>query len=106
MVFSVALAKGNKNIDYLVGVDMYYTYILESKNFSDKTYIGYTSDLRKRLMYHNWGSCKHTSKYRPWMIKVYTAFQTKEQARAFELYLKSGSGKAFAKRHFNKLTSI
>ena len=40
-----------------------------------------------------------TAPYRPWKLKGYIAFDTKEQALAFERYLKSGSGHAFRKRH-------
>ena len=36
----------------------------------------------------------------PWKVKLYVAFETLELAREFERYLKSGSGCAFAKRHF------
>ena len=41
-----------------------------------------------------------TAKHRPWKLKLYVAFETLELARSFERYLKSGSGHAFAKRHF------
>ena len=67
---------------------------------SDQRYIGSTSDLRKRLAVHNAGGVPHTAKFRPWKIETYIAFETEERARAFEIYLKSGSGHAFAKRHF------
>jgi len=36
----------------------------------------------------------------PWKVEAYFAFETREKAAAFEDYLKSGSGHAFAKRHF------
>jgi len=39
-----------------------------------------------------------TSKYRPWQLKTYVAFSNEERAVAFEKYLKSGSGRAFAKK--------
>jgi hypothetical protein len=51
-------------------------------------------------MAHNNGKCKHSSKFKPWKLKVYIAFETLEKAREFEKYLKTGSGHSFAKRHF------
>ena len=79
---------------------MFYTYILRSIDHPDQRYIGSTADLRKRIAAHNAGRVPHTAKYRPWKIETYIAFETEERARAFEIYLKSGSGHAFAKRHF------
>ena len=77
---------------------MYYVYILRSKNTPKQTYIGYTSDLRKRLKKHNQGLSKHTSKICPWVLIFYAAFPKKQRALEFEEYLKSHSGKAFAKK--------
>ncbi|UZE49440.1 GIY-YIG nuclease family protein [Rhodopseudomonas sp. P2A-2r] len=76
---------------------MKYVYILESLD-SEHFYIGIADDLRARLMKHNAGEVPHTSKYRPWRIKTYVAFSDERQAFAFEQYLKSGSGRAFAKK--------
>jgi len=78
---------------------MYYTYILRSEKFPNQTYIGSTSDLRKRLTEHNQGKSTHTSKFKPWNLIVYVAFQEKITAEKFERYLKSGSGRSFATRH-------
>ena len=41
----------------------------------------------------------HAAKYRPWAIKTYIALSDEARAFALEKYLKSGSGRAFAKRH-------
>jgi predicted GIY-YIG superfamily endonuclease len=79
---------------------MYYTYILQSLAYPTQFYVGFTSDLHERLFQHNDGKCSHTSKYLPWKVITYTAFETKEKAISFEKYLKSGSGRAFRKRHF------
>ena len=38
--------------------------------------------------------------HRPWSLVVSIEFQTEREAVRFEKYLKSGSGRAFAKRHF------
>jgi len=77
---------------------MRYVYILESA--ADRHfYVGMTDDLRARLARHNAGAVPHTAKFRPWKIKTYLAFSDPTKASAFEKYLKSGSGHAFAKRH-------
>jgi predicted GIY-YIG superfamily endonuclease len=52
--------------------------------------------LDARLRVHNSGSVTHTSKFRPWKIRTYVAFDDEKRAFAFERYLKSGSGRAFA----------
>lgn len=59
-----------------------------------------TDDFDARLKKHNEGGSIHTSKYRPWKIEVIIGLPTKEKAAALENYLKSGSGFAFAKKHF------
>ena len=78
---------------------MFYTYILQSTSDTSQFYRGHTTDLRQRVHDHNAGGCSHTSKYVPWKVKFYAAFETMELAQQFEAYLKSGSGHAFAKRH-------
>jgi putative endonuclease len=76
---------------------MKYVYILESQD-SEHFYVGITDDVPTRLAKHNAGEVSHTSKYRPWRLKTYIAFSNQQQAVAFEKYLKSGSGRAFAKK--------
>jgi predicted GIY-YIG superfamily endonuclease len=77
---------------------MYYVYLLQSINNPDKTYIGYTTDLEDRLAKHNSGGSVYTSDYRPWQIVSYHVFMDKSKAIAFESYLKSQSGRAFARK--------
>ena len=78
---------------------MYYVYILRSKNQAGAIYIGYTSDLKSRLIEHNSISNKHySSKYAPWEIESYLSFSDKIDAERFERYLKSSSGKAFMRK--------
>jgi putative endonuclease len=64
----------------------------------DQTYVGFTKDLQSRLTSHNHGQSPHTSKYKPWDLITYLAFKEKSTAMAFEKYLKSHSGKAFANK--------
>jgi putative endonuclease len=79
---------------------MRYVYLLKSIPFPEETYIGMTSDLKARLHAHNAGESIHTSKYRPWTLIAYVAFADEHRAIMFEKYLKSGSGRAFANKHF------
>ena len=77
---------------------MHYVYLIRSINHPDQTYIGLTDDLKSRLKKHNEGGSPHTAKFKPWVLKTYLAFSTRLQAANFETYLKSGSGRAFAKK--------
>jgi predicted GIY-YIG superfamily endonuclease len=77
----------------------HYVYILQSIPSPDKTYIGFTTDLENRLKKHNEGGSKYTAKHKPWKIKNAISFIEKEKALAFEKYLKSHSGRVFAKKH-------
>ena len=79
---------------------MWYVYVIRSLSAPDKWYIGMTDDFDQRIETHNSGGSPHTSKYRPWELETVIGFKTKDRAAAFERYLKSGSGFAFAKKHF------
>lgn len=78
---------------------MHYVYLLVSELEPTQRYIGLTSDLKKRLAEHNDGHSPHTSKFMPWKLQTYIAFETRERAELFEAYLKHGSGHAFARKH-------
>ena len=80
--------------------NFHYVYLLSSINHPGSHYSGITQDLEARLKKHNAGDCVHTSKFTPWRIETAIAFSSKEEALAFEKYLKSGSGREFALRHF------
>jgi predicted GIY-YIG superfamily endonuclease len=77
---------------------MWYVYIIRSISHPDEEYTGASADLRQRLKDHNAGKSTHTAKFVPWELKCYVAFPDKERALAFEKYLKSHSGRAFAKK--------
>jgi putative endonuclease len=77
---------------------MYYVYLLQSELQPGRRYVGLTADLRRRVRAHNEGQSPHTAKYRPWRVVCYVAFLDKSKAGAFERYLKSGSGHAFASK--------
>ena len=77
---------------------MTYVYILQGTKHQDRFYVGVTRDLRVRLEKHNAGEVSYTAQYLPWRIKTYIAFSDENHAFAFEKYLKSPSGRAFAKK--------
>jgi predicted GIY-YIG superfamily endonuclease len=58
-------------------------------------YYGYTRDVKKRVEEHNNGQSKFTKGHVPWKLVWFCGFKDKQKAEEFELYLKSGSGKAF-----------
>ena len=78
----------------------YYVYMLTDVTTGTHFYTGVTEDLHARLVKHNSGEVPHTSKFKPWRIETAIAFSSKEKAYAFEAYLKTHSGRSFAKRHF------
>jgi predicted GIY-YIG superfamily endonuclease len=73
-------------------------YILQSLVEPERYYVGITDDREKRLESHNAGRVPYTSKYKPWRLNTYIAFSDEARAFAFEKYLKSQSGRAFAKK--------
>jgi predicted GIY-YIG superfamily endonuclease len=80
-------------------------YILRSLSSPKRHYVGLTADVHRRLAWHNAGQSGHTAKHRPWELVVAIEFQDQETASRFEKYLKSGSGRAFANRHFGSTGS-
>jgi len=76
----------------------YYVYILQSEKNSNRFYTGFTENLEARLKDHNNGKSPHTSEHAPWKIKTAVAFTDRQKAMDFERYLKTASGRAFAKK--------
>ena len=83
-----------------MGGKFLYVYMLQSIDPPGHWYVGMTEDLESRLEAHNAGRVPHTSKFLPWRIEIAIAFRDKTKAVAFERYLKSQSGRAFARKHF------
>jgi len=71
---------------------MYYVYIICSQNLN-KRYVGFTSDLKRRIIEHNNGYSEFTSKGIPWKLIYYEAFLFEEDAIREEKFLKSGKGR-------------
>ena len=78
---------------------MFYVYIIKSLKNPNKSYIGFTKDLKKRLESHNAQKSLFSRKYAPWELESCIEFKSEEKARSFERYLKSGSGHAFFRKH-------
>ncbi len=79
---------------------MKYVYMLQSIPYPERYYVGSTSDLKVRFAEHNKGHSLHTKKFLPWKLEGYIAFSDPDKADKFEAYLKTASGRTFAKRHF------
>ena len=77
-----------------------FVYVLRSDANPERHYVGLAADVDERLAAHNAGMSVHTARDRPWSLVVSIEFRNEGVARRFEHYLKSGSGRAFAKRHF------
>ena len=79
---------------------MKYVYLLRSLSNRKKRYVGITANFQERLQQHNDGQSPYTAGFRPWEPAMVIRFEDDQKAEAFERYLKSGSGHAFANRHF------
>ena len=79
---------------------MNYVYLLRSISNPAKIYTGLTDDPARRLGEHNSGKSAFTARHLPWKFEVLGGFEDQSRAVKFERYLKTGSGIAFARRHF------
>ena len=77
-----------------------FVYVLRSLSHPTRRYVGLTADPANRIAAHNAGLSYFTSRHRPWTLSVCIEFSDERRAVAFERYLKSPSGRAFARRHF------
>ena len=82
--------------------DKRFVYVLKNDDNHPHFYVGLTTDVKARLDDHNAGRCPHTASRRMWQLHVVIEFSEEKRAIRFERYLKSGSGRAFAKRHFEQ----
>ena len=76
---------------------MFYVYVLRSEADSG-LYIGYSSDLRRRIAQHKQGAAFATSHRGPWKLIYYEAYLNQVDALGREKFLKSGSGRSFLER--------
>lgn len=75
-------------------------YLLRSIDAPEQSFVGITEDLEARLVAHNAGQSSHTAKFKPSRLVVSIAFEDHAKAEEFERYLETGSGRAFASKHF------
>lgn len=66
---------------------MYYVYVLFNEDNSNDTYLGYSSDLRKRVMQHS-SNMNASTKGRRWKLVYYEAYLSEKVARNRERKLK------------------
>lgn len=77
-----------------------FVYVLKSGDPVPHDYVGLTADVDARTAAHDDGQCPHTAAVTTWRGHVVIAFSSQRTAARFERYLKSGSGRSFARRHF------
>lgn len=80
---------------------MFYVYYLKSQIYPNKTYIGFTSNLKQRLSDHNAGKSVYTKDFRPWILVGFLGFDQEIKALRFERYLKSNAGRIFLRRYYS-----
>lgn len=83
-------------LDSLYNLIMYYVYVLQVSN--GNTYTGSTSDIKKRLLYHQKGKVPSTKPYRPLKLLYFEAYSSKKDALRREKYLKTGDGRKKIKK--------
>lgn len=80
---------------YSLCIIMYYVYVLQNQN--DKSfYIGYTNNLKRRIMEHqNSKGGRTTSLKKNWQLIYFEGYLNKDDAIGREKFLKGGSGKKY-----------
>jgi len=73
---------------------MFFVYALKSE-VKDYIYVGLTDNIERRFSQHNLGYERTTKPYKPYSLILTESYQTRQEARNREKYLKSGVGKEF-----------
>jgi putative endonuclease len=66
----------------------YYVYMLKSLEEKTVTYVGYTSDIKKRIKLHNLGKGAKFTRGRQWKLIYKEKFNSKKEAISREYYIK------------------
>ena len=66
----------------------YYVYMLKSLDKKNITYVGYTSDIKKRIIIHNLGKGAKFTRGRRWKLIYKEKFSSKKEAISREYYIK------------------
>lgn len=96
-------ASFNETPFIIIKKSMFYVYYIKSKSYPEKTYVGFTRDLKQRIIDHNAGKSLYTQEFRPWTLIGLFGFDQEYKALRFEQYLKTNAGRIFLKRY---VTSI
>ncbi len=75
-------------------MSMYYVYVLQSESDAG-LYIGFSTDLRRRLGQHQSGESQATAHRGPWRLIYYEAYCMRQDAEGRERFLKSGAGRRY-----------
>ena len=67
---------------------MYYVYMLQSKSDKPVTYVGYTNNLKKRIILHNSGKGAKFTRGRKWKLIYKEKYKSKKEAISREYYIK------------------
>ena len=79
----------------------YFTYMLKSVSPGiKKTYVGYTNNIRKRLLKHNSNAGAKTTKGYKWVVIYFKKFKSKHEAMSYEYKLKNN--RSLRKQILNK----
>lgn len=81
---------------------MFCVYILQSLK-DGKIYVGYSSNLRRRILEHNEGKVPSTSSRKPLNLLEVEIFKTMREAKDRELWWKSGAGRRRLKELFQSI---
>jgi len=73
---------------------MFYVYVLRSLK-DQSFYVGYSSDVVRRLAQHNAGESRYTARKIPWEIFYVESFATKSEAIKREIFLKRQRNREF-----------
>ena len=84
-----------------VSLKNFFVYVLFSLK-DKRLYIGYTTNLELRLIEHNWGRVTSTKDRRPLQLIFHEVFINKDDAKAREVFLKSGFGRDQLKKALGK----
>ena len=67
---------------------VYYVYMLKSKSVKPVTYVGFTSNLQKRINLHNSGKGAKFTRGRKWKLIYKEVYKSKKEAISREYYIK------------------
>jgi putative endonuclease len=79
---------------------MYKVYVLKSLK-DGKNYTGYSSDVNRRIIEHNSGKTESTRRRRPFKLLYLEKYQSEEEAKKRERFLKRGKGREELKKLLN-----